>query len=222
MVDDYRKRRRAALRSAYNAVRSSPDQRPEALRRLFEAELARGGVTDLTSERIDEMIAVARAPGRAAARLVSLATQIAGVFIGGIRTASRQAWMRSPADAESFDWPADSASYFAAVRRGPDSTPLIELMLSTCQLVGIPEFADLPEPVRLLELWLDRLPAGERGGPTPVHVGSSTLGDIDENGQRIVSAMFARMSAPRLSIEGYLIGADAAAARVVAELPAGV
>lgn len=151
-----------------------------------------------------------------------LATQTAGVFIGGIRTARRQSWMSSPADAEGFDWPEDSASYFAAVRRGPDSAPLIELMLSTCQLVDIPEFADLSETVRLLELWLDRLPLGERSGPTPVHIGSSTLGDIDENTQRIICDMFARMSAPRLSIEGYLIGADAAAARVVAELPAKV
>lgn len=55
-----------------------------------------------------------------------------------------------------------------------------------------------------------------------MHIGSATLGDIDENAQRIISDMFARMSAPRLSIEGYLIGADAAAARVVAELPAKV
>lgn len=216
-----RDERRAALRAAYHAARSSSDRRPEELRRVFESELARRGVTDVTPAQVDAAAtALQSSPARVAVGLLTSSFRFMRMFAKLTRDGHIPRWAESPNDAGAYEFPDEWDSVFAPVTLAPKTEYLIERMLSDCPHVEHPSDADGETPARLLDLWFDEQELAGSRETIPVHLGRYLLGSINGEAVDIVRWMLTSVSNPRLSVEGYLAGVDAASARIDIELPA--
>lgn len=221
MMDDReRLQRRAALRAAYQAARNSADRRPEQLRRIFESELARRGVTDLTPAQLDAAAsAVQSSPARVAVGLLTWLFRFLRMFAKLAHAGRIPHWAESPRDAAAYEWPDDWDSFFAPVALAPDTEQLIARMLSECPRVDHPGDPDGATSARLLDLWFDEQEIAGSRDTLPVHIGHHLLGSISGEAVDAVHQMLASVPNPRLSVEGYLVGDNAASARIDLELP---